>query len=59
MGAVVKINGREIPESLVTVDTANNRATFETMDDIDKSLDLRRVYVEVNIFGAVSIADMK
>ena len=51
MGAVIKLNGVEVQEALAIVDTANNKVTLETMLDNGRELDLKKVYVEVNIYG--------
>ena len=51
MGAIIKMNGVEVQEALAIVDTANNKVTLETMLDNGRELDLRKVYVEVNIYG--------
>ena len=51
MKAVVKHNGVELPESLCLVNTASNIVTLETMLEPNISLDLDKVYVEVNLFG--------
>jgi len=51
MGAIIKLNGMEVQEGLVIVDTANNKVTLETMQDNGRELNLRKVYVEVNIYG--------
>ena len=56
MGAVVKLNGKEIKEVLAIVDTANNTATLETMADSGRKLDLRKFHIEVNIFGNMDMS---
>lgn len=55
MGAVIKMNGIEVQEALAIVDTANNKVTLETMLDNGRELDLRKVYVEVNIYGSTNM----
>ena len=56
MGAIIKINGKEIKEVLAIVDTANNTATLETMADNGRELDLRKFHIEVNIFGNMDMS---
>ena len=51
MKAVVKHNGVELPEALCLVNTASNIVTLEIMLEPNISLDLDKVYVEVNLFG--------
>lgn len=51
MRAIVKHNGVELPEALCLVNTASNIVTLETMLEPSISLDLDKVYVEVNLFG--------
>lgn len=56
MGAIIKLNGVEVQEALAIVDTANNKVTLETMLDNGKELNLKKVYVEVNIFGNMDMS---
>ena len=56
MGAIIKMNGVEVQEALAIVDTANNKVTLETMLDNGRELDLKKVYVEVNIFGNMDMS---
>lgn len=55
--AVIKHNGTEIPEALCLVNTASNIVTLERMNEPNIILDLNKVYVEVNLFGALEIAE--
>lgn len=51
MKALIKHNGVIVPEALCLVNTASNIVTLETMFEPNISLDLDKVYVEVNLFG--------
>lgn len=53
MGAIIRVNGTELPESLVIVDTLSNEVTLETILDSDVKLNMDEIHVEVNIFGNV------
>ena len=55
MGAVIKVNGMEVPESLAFIDTANNTLTFETMFISEQNLDVDKIYAEVNLFGEIEL----
>lgn len=53
MRAVIKHNGRIIPEALCIVDTSNNTVILETMETPSMKLDLDRGFVEVSLFGVL------
>jgi len=55
MGAVIKVNGVEVPEALCVTDTANNIVTLETMFSGEVKLNMNKIYVEVNIFGDIDL----
>ncbi len=62
MGAVIKVNGMEVPESLAIIDTANNTVTLQTMLiseqelDVDKiHVDVDKIHAEVNLFGEIEL----
>lgn len=45
MGAVIKVNGMEVPESLAIIDTANNTVTLQTMLISEQELEIGRAHV--------------
>jgi len=51
MGAVIKINGRVIPEAFCIVDTLCKTVEFNTTDGIPKTLNYKDIHAEVNIYG--------
>ena len=51
MGAVIKINGKEMPDAFCMVDTLSRQIIINTVDGIKKKLDYREIYTEVNIYG--------
>lgn len=55
MGAVIKVNGMEVPESLAIIDTANGTVTLETMLISEQKLDVDKIYAEVNLFGEIEL----
>lgn len=55
MGAVIKVNGEEVPNSLIVVDTLNNNASLETLDSCEIMFGTDKVYIEVNIYGDISL----
>lgn len=57
MRAVIKHNGKELPEASCTVNTASNMVTLRTMCAPDIILNPDRVYVEVNLFGELELLD--
>lgn len=54
MGAVIRVNGVETPESIAVIDTANNIITLETMFTGEQKLSADIAYAEVNLFGDFS-----
>ena len=59
MGAVIRINGHEIPESLAIVDTLNGSVTLESVLSEEKFLDVEKIHAEVNIFGDVKMEGLE
>ena len=59
MKAVIKHNGRVIPEALCIVDTSNNTVILETMVSPSMKIDLNREkgFVEVNLFAVFDEID--
>ena len=57
MGAVIRVNGREVPETLAIVDTLNGSVTLESILTEETFLDMEKVHAEVNIFGDIQLAD--
>lgn len=55
MSAVIKINGTEVPESLVIIDTANNTVSLQTMLVHEQVLDVNRIHAEVNLYGDIEL----
>lgn len=55
MGAVIKVNGMEVPESLAIIDTANNTVTLQTMLISEQELDVYKIHAEVNLFGEIEL----
>ena len=53
MGAVIKVNGMEVPESLAIIDTANNVVTLQTMLISEQKFDVDKIHAEVNLFGEI------
>lgn len=55
MGAIIKVNGIEVPESLAIIDTASYEVSLQTMFISEQRLDVNKIYAEVNIFGEVEL----
>lgn len=55
MGAIIKVNGMEVPESLAIIDTANNTVTLQTMLISEQKLDVDKIHAEVNLFGEIEL----
>ena len=55
MGAVIKVNGVEVPESLAIIDTANKTVTLQTMFISEQKLDVDKIHAEVNLFGEIEL----
>lgn len=51
MRARILLNGSEIPNSICTVDSLNNKATLDTEEGIHTKLDPYTSYAEVHIYG--------
>lgn len=51
MGAVIKINGKELPDAFCIVDTLCKQVEFNTVDGVPKKLNYDKVHTEVNIYG--------
>ena len=51
MSAIIKVNGKEIPEGFCIVDTLCKQVEFNTVDGVPKKLDYDKVHAEVNIYG--------
>ena len=51
MGAIIKINGKEIKEAFCIVDTLCNNVEINTIDGVPKKLDFNDIHAEVNIYG--------
>lgn len=51
MGAIIKINGIEIPEAFCIVDTLCNKVELNTVNGIPKKLKYSDIHAEVNIYG--------
>lgn len=55
MGAVIRVNGIEVPESLAVIDTANNEVSLQTMFVSEQKLDINKIHAEVNLFGEIEL----
>ena len=55
MGAVIKVNGMEVPESLAIIDTANNTVTLQTMLISEQELDVDKIHAEDNLCGEIEL----
>lgn len=55
MSAVIHVNGKEVPESIVVVDTATGKGQFSSMDSPWIDLDLNKLVIEINIYGDISL----
>lgn len=55
MGAVIRVNGIEAPESLAIIDTANNEVSLQTMLVSEQKLDINKIHAEVNLFGEIEL----
>lgn len=55
MGAVIRVNGIEVPESLAVIDTANNEVSLLTMLVSEQKLDINKIHAEVNLFGEIEL----
>lgn len=51
MGAIIKVNGREITDSFCIIDTLCKNVEFNTVDGIPKKLKYQDIHAEVNIYG--------
>lgn len=51
MSAIIKVNGKEIPEGFCIVDTLCNNIELNTVDGVPKKLDYLKTHVEVSIYG--------
>lgn len=55
MGAVIKVNGTEINNCLVIVDTLCKDAKLQPEDACCVKLDMDKCRIEVNIYGDIDI----
>lgn len=55
MSAIIKVNGVEVPESLLTIDTTNNKVTLQTMFVSEQKFDVNEIHAEVNLFGDIEL----
>lgn len=55
MGAVIRVNGIEVPESLAVIDTASNEVSLQTMLVSEQKLDINKIHAEVNLFGEIEL----
>ena len=47
----IMLNGKELTNSICTIDSLNNKVTLDTEEGIHTKLDPHTSYIEVNIFG--------
>lgn len=50
----VRINGEEIPDAYLSLDTNKNLLEYNTPEEPWESLDIRKLYIEINIYGEVN-----
>ena len=53
----VRINGEEIPDAYLSLDTNKNLLEYNTPEEPWESLDIRKLYIEINICGKGSSED--
>lgn len=51
MRARIMLNGRELSNSICTIDSLNNKVSLDTEEGIHTKLDPYNSYVEVHIYG--------
>ena len=49
----VRINGEEIPDAYLSLDTNKNLLEYNTPEEPWEFLDIRKLYIEINIYGDV------
>lgn len=49
----IRINGEEIPDAYLSLDTNKNLLEYNTPEEPWESLDIRELYIEINIYGDV------
>ena len=49
----VRINGEEISDAYLSLDTNKNLLEYNTPEEPWESLDIRKLYIEINIYGDV------
>jgi len=55
MGLIVRVNGKETEELGIYADSINRTVAVDSNVTENKKLDLKKVFVEVNIYGSDEI----
>lgn len=54
MKSKITVNGKEIAEAIVVVDTLNQTVSIETLWTGEQQLEINNLFAEVNLYGDIT-----
>ena len=55
MNSKITVNGKEIKDAIVVIDTLNQTVSIETMWTGEQQLETNEIFAEVKLFGDIDI----